>query len=168
MARIIGHDAPTPFAGHIVIGKKRSHEQDPRYALKALRESASKALSPGINDPGTAVEIVARLERLLWASFEPLEEAAEVVFDRIHVRDLDHGALLKTSFYQIARDGKHLVSVIGGTRRAVLRLSERLEQEDAVATLLEDIDAHAQEGLSTDGERRRYDEFRKLPKTESS
>jgi len=160
VARLVGCDRPGAYPEHIVIGSKRSHDQDPSYALQALRESASKALSPGINDPGTAIEVVARLERLLWASFASVEKTPAVVFDRIHVLDVDRSALLATSFLQIARDGKHLEDVIGRTARAVTRLSERLGEDTATAALLNDIDAYANDGLTTEGERRRYDKYR--------
>jgi uncharacterized membrane protein len=48
---------------------ERSFDEDPRYGLIVLAEIASRALSPGINDPGTAIGIVVRLQRLLtiWA-----------------------------------------------------------------------------------------------------
>lgn len=160
VARLLGCDTPESYPEHILIGSKRSHDQDPSYALQALRESASKALSPGINDPGTAVEVVARLERLLWASFAPMDKTPEVVFDRIHMRDVDRSALLATSFRQIARDGKKQEEVIGRTARAVIRLSDRLDDDTVTSDLLADIDAYAADGLTTDGELRRYDAFR--------
>jgi len=160
VARLIGCETPEAYPKHIIIGSKRSHNQDPSYALQALRESASKALSPGINDPGTAIEVVARLERLLWASFTSPEEKPEVVFDRIHVRDVDRGALLETSFRQIARDGKHLEEVIGRTARAVICLSEQLKENTTTTKLLADIDAYAKKGLTIDGEWRRYEALR--------
>ncbi|WP_373488552.1 DUF2254 domain-containing protein, partial [Blastomonas sp.] len=41
-----------------VIGGERTFEADPRFCLIVLSETASKALSPGINDPGTAIDVV--------------------------------------------------------------------------------------------------------------
>lgn len=166
IARFAGGGDPDSFIKHIIIGNNRSHDQDPRYALQALRESACKALSPGINDPGTAIEVIARLERLLWASFASLNEKPEVIFDRIHVRDVDRGALISTSFRQIARDGKFLVDVISGTRRAIIRLSERMGKNNSITELLEDVDDYANDGLVTDRERRQYNELRHLTHTE--
>jgi uncharacterized membrane protein len=40
------------------LGERRSFEQDPRLGLAVLAEIAAKALSPGINDPGTAMDVI--------------------------------------------------------------------------------------------------------------
>jgi uncharacterized membrane protein len=160
VARLIGGGDVARYREHIVIGGKRSHDQDPLYALQALRESGSKALSPGINDAGTATEVVTRLERLLWASFAPAEETPDVLFDRVHVREVAPGAMLTTSFRHIARDGKHLEEVVSYVARTVMRLSDRVKDDAAVDALLRDIDAYAKDGLITEGELRRYEDVR--------
>ncbi|MFG1213722.1 DUF2254 family protein [Xanthobacter flavus] len=49
----------------ITIGDIRSFEQDPRFGMVVLAEIASKALSPGVNDPGTAIDVSGTLTRLL-------------------------------------------------------------------------------------------------------
>ena len=47
------------------IDSERSLDQDPRHALIVLSEVASRALSPGVNDPGTAIGVIGRQQRLL-------------------------------------------------------------------------------------------------------
>lgn len=49
-----------------IIGKSRSYYADPRFGLIALSEIASRALSPGINDPGTVVSIINSYVRLFY------------------------------------------------------------------------------------------------------
>jgi uncharacterized membrane protein len=49
----------------IEFGDHRSFEQDPKYALRLLVDIAIKALSPGINDPTTAVQALDQIEDLL-------------------------------------------------------------------------------------------------------
>ncbi|MEC8574737.1 MAG: DUF2254 domain-containing protein, partial [Pseudomonadota bacterium] len=61
-------DLADTASGHIEIGDVRSFDQDPSFGLTLLAETAQRALSPGINDPGTAMEVMGRLERLLWES----------------------------------------------------------------------------------------------------
>lgn len=159
LARFAGGGDAEDYAACIVIGRNRSHEQDPSYPIEALRESASKALSPGINDPGTALDIVARLERVLWAAFAPVEDDQEISFDRVHVRDVDRVGLVETAFRQIAKDGRDNVGVIGAVARAVDRLGDRLEVGAADA-LLADIDAYAEDGLTVERDRQRYADLR--------
>lgn len=102
-----------------VIGDQRTFSHDPRFGLIALTEIADRALSPGINDPGTAIDVIGTLTRLLtdWA---PGGEKDEVRNDRVAVLPLDANDVIEDAFRPIARDGAGIVEV-------VLRLLEGLE-----------------------------------------
>jgi uncharacterized membrane protein len=55
-----------PFVVQAVrIGFERTHEQDAALGIRQLADVASKALSPAINDPYTAVQVVDRLTVIL-------------------------------------------------------------------------------------------------------
>lgn len=43
---------------HIVTGPVRTSVQDPEYPITQLNQLAARALSPGINDPGTAISCI--------------------------------------------------------------------------------------------------------------
>ena len=47
------------------VARERTLSQDPEYGFRLLLDIAVKALSPGINDPTTAIEVVHELHRLL-------------------------------------------------------------------------------------------------------
>lgn len=49
----------------VAIGLERTMEQDPKFAFRILVDIASKALSPAINDPTTAVIAVDQIHHLL-------------------------------------------------------------------------------------------------------
>jgi len=49
----------------IELGRERTFEQDPKYAIRLLVDIAIKALSPAINDPTTAVQALDQIEDLL-------------------------------------------------------------------------------------------------------
>ncbi|MBV0910999.1 DUF2254 domain-containing protein [Anianabacter salinae] len=53
------------IAAAITLGQSRDYGQDPVFALMVMTEIAERALSPGINDPGTAIDAVARLTGLI-------------------------------------------------------------------------------------------------------
>lgn len=62
----------------IALGVERTIEQDPAFAIRVMVDIASKALSPGINDPTTAVQVLDHLGgvlRLIGAT--PLEHRRE-------------------------------------------------------------------------------------------
>lgn len=85
------------------VGHNRSFDQDPRFGLIALSEIASRALSPAINDPGTAIEVISRAVRILGLWTAPGEQ--EVVYGRVHVPDLKLADLFDDVFKPIERDG---------------------------------------------------------------
>lgn len=49
----------------VAIGSERTIEQDPTFAFRIIVDIASKALSPAINDPTTAVLAIDQIHRLL-------------------------------------------------------------------------------------------------------
>ncbi|MEL6958821.1 MAG: DUF2254 domain-containing protein, partial [Pseudomonadota bacterium] len=48
----------------VLISDIRNYDQDPRFGLQVMGEIASKALSAGINDPGTAIDVITRVGRI--------------------------------------------------------------------------------------------------------
>lgn len=102
----------TRLAGAFAIAHGRSYEQDPRFGLIALAEIAQRALSPAVNDPGTALDILSRLARVL-ADWRPQGGAeGEPSFPAVHLRPLDPGDLLRDAFDAIARDGAGVIEVM--------------------------------------------------------
>ncbi|MCZ4409026.1 DUF2254 domain-containing protein [Cryomorphaceae bacterium 1068] len=95
------------------IGKTRDFDSDPRFGLIALSEIASRALSTGINDPGTAIQIIGTNERLfyLWDQYSP-ESDERVKYDRIEVPKLNLEDLFEDSFRAVARDGAGNIEVM--------------------------------------------------------
>ncbi|WP_406099306.1 DUF2254 domain-containing protein [Streptomyces sp. NBC_01013] len=51
--------------GLIALGPERTIEQDPAFAVRVLVDIAIRALSPAVNDPTTAVQIMNHIESLL-------------------------------------------------------------------------------------------------------
>lgn len=97
------------------VAPQRSFDQDPRFGLCVLAEIASRALSPAMNDPGTAIEILTRGARVLaqWAPpcNEDMEVDQKIRFPRVHVPPLPLDDLFEDFFAAIARDGAANVEV---------------------------------------------------------
>jgi uncharacterized membrane protein len=115
--QIIGHatgvkDGETgAIARRLTIGTHRTFEQDASYGLLVLSETASRALSPGINDPGTAIAVICRQEKLLleWAHAEP--KKTKPLFPRIFLPDTARHAMIENAFAGTARDGADQIEV---------------------------------------------------------
>ncbi|MFC8760695.1 DUF2254 domain-containing protein [Streptomyces sp. NPDC057193] len=62
-----GRSAPDPARvnGLVALGAERTIEQDPAFALRILVDIAIRALSPAVNDPTTAVQVINYIEWFL-------------------------------------------------------------------------------------------------------
>ena len=93
-----------------VIGDMRSFDQDPRFGLIVLAEIASRALSSGINDAGTAIDIVTRCTPIL-AAYRDETMGTDPQHENVFVAPLSANDLLEEAFAPIIRDGAGLLEV---------------------------------------------------------
>jgi uncharacterized membrane protein len=110
------------IAATFVIGGSRVFDQDPRFGLVVLSEIASRALSPAVNDPGTAIDVTCTLVRLfvMWNDCSKAGGVSTVQFDRVAVPELSMANMFDDAFTGIARDG-------AGNIEVVVRLLKALE-----------------------------------------
>ncbi len=104
----------------IGVGDVRSIGKDPRFGLIQLSEIGSKALSPGINDPGTAIDVLTRLTRILGGYTPEATEPEPLQYDRLHLAALSPDDLMEDAFSAITRD-------IAGQIQVYLMLFKSLE-----------------------------------------
>lgn len=102
--------ARAAFAQAFTIGSQRQFDDDPRFGMVVLAEIAGRALSPGINDPGTAIGVLGSLHRL-FAGLARKEAAEAPTCDRVAVPALALDELFDDAFNAIARDGAGIVEV---------------------------------------------------------
>ncbi|MFG1190329.1 DUF2254 domain-containing protein [Xanthobacter flavus] len=117
----------------ITIGDIRSFEQDPRFGMVVLAEIASKALSPGVNDPGTAIDVSGTLTRLLWGWRADLNQPVQDTVTNVTIPALSMDDMLEDAFRPIARDGAGQVEVGLRLVAALTSLSEMDEPRLAAA-----------------------------------
>ena len=126
--------------GAIQIGARRTVTQDPEFAIRNLVELAVRALSPGINDPYTAIAVLDHLGAGLsaLATGELFDGAT---FDRKGtlrvVRPVaDYAGIVDVMFHMIRQYGAtspavtiHLMEVLG----LVLEAEDRPERREVLA-----------------------------------
>ena len=128
------------------IGDNRDFRQDPLYGLNVMAEIASRALSPAVNDPGTAIDILGRGLRAISKFVPPQDDDTgsdqgdEVAFPRLLVPDFSMEDVFHGLFRPIARDG-------AGTVEVQQRLQEMLIK---LADLNEDLFGQAARGMSAE------------------
>lgn len=106
LARVIGGKEPgeevlAAIRAAIPVGTSRSFEMDPVHAVATLAEVATRALSPGVNDPNTAVDVTYRLARVMGALAQYAEEGPTC--DRVWMRPVDPARLFEVGFGAVAR-----------------------------------------------------------------
>jgi uncharacterized membrane protein len=95
----------------IILGDVRTYDQDPRLGLLVLGEIGSKALSPGINDPGTAIDVVTRTTRVLSAYRDETAGEKGPKYKNLYVRPLNPDDLMEDAFAALVRDGAGIIEV---------------------------------------------------------
>ncbi len=121
-AQLLDEDARQAVQNAITVGAGRTFDDDPRFGLVVLAEIASKALSPGINDPGTAQAVLVAGVRVLvhWSAVQQEQrqlalasprEPAPVQFPHVTAPALREAGLVEDLFAPIARYGATAVEV---------------------------------------------------------
>ncbi len=134
------------------IGKERRFDDDPRYGLIVLSQIAGRALSPAINDPGTAIDVMGILVRLLilWGSPSEVDTSVEVKYDLVEVPELSTQDMFDDAFTAISRDGSGSVEVAIRIQKALSSLASigNAAMRDAAIHHAQRALAYAEKGLA--------------------
>lgn len=108
-------DCIKSIASLFVIENHRNFKSDPRFGFSLLSEIASRALSKGINDPGTALEVLCCGTRLLKIRSD-LNRKGDLnsphkTYSRVFVRPVEADDLVATIFAPVIRDGASMFEV---------------------------------------------------------
>ena len=111
--RAVDDDVHAALVAAFAIADNRAIADDPRYGLIVLTEVAVRAGSAAINDPGTAIDIIGTVTRVLadWANLRRDAEPAEVRFPRLHFPVMHEADMYADVFPLIARDSAGVVEV---------------------------------------------------------
>lgn len=88
-----------------VVGPERTIEQDAGYGLIVLAEIAQRALSPAVNDPGTAIAVLGSQTRLLVRTLATPPDPDADRFHRVSAVAAPLEALVVLAYEPIARNG---------------------------------------------------------------
>jgi len=103
------------------IKNTRYFDDDPRFGLIALTEVASRALSPAVNDPGTAIAILGNHVRLFSLFYQPVKNLPheKPPCSRIEMPLLLQDDFFDDAFRPIARDGAGNIEVMVRFQKAL-------------------------------------------------
>jgi uncharacterized membrane protein len=125
-SRPVIESVSTRLRDAVSVGDARTHEQDPRFGLIVLTEIAQRALSPAVNDPGTAIAIIGAVTRLLcrWVATRRAHAQEETRYHRVFVRALDEHSLFEDVFAPLSRDSAGLLEVAIRLQKSLATLGQ--------------------------------------------
>lgn len=131
---------PDRYEKAFVIGPTRTESQDVEFAFRQLVEIALRALSPGVNDPYTAVACIDHLTAALavvagrasprWSAPEPS--------GRVRARTVTFDSVLATAWNQIRQHGSEQPAIAIRLLEGFEQLAQCVSTEEQVRAL----DAH--------------------------
>jgi uncharacterized membrane protein len=141
LAEFWGHPGRAPDAdgaiasdvnGMLIVGSRSTPRQDVEAAVEELVQVAVRALSPGINDPFTAINCIDRLGESLgrlaardWPSGCRSDEGGTL---RVAARTFDFPGVLDTAFHSIRQYARGHVAVTVRLLQVLERLTTRLRR----------------------------------------
>lgn len=145
------------LARAIAVGETRTMQQDVAYGIVQLVDVALRALSPGVNDPHTAQEVLARLGAVLLELSVSELVPARLERDGVTIlrdRELLHADYVDLALEPVRRHGRAdprvlttLVRTLASVRDEALRRSPRAVVEplqQQAAAVAAELDALAQ------------------------
>lgn len=111
--KAVDQDVRDAIAAAYAVAGSRSIHDDPRYGLVVLTEVAVRAGSAAINDPGTAIDIIGTVTRVLatWATAVKDASPAAPRYPRLRFPVISEAQMYSDVFPLIARDNAGIVEV---------------------------------------------------------
>ncbi|MCS4534639.1 DUF2254 domain-containing protein [Neisseria montereyensis] len=106
-----GHGDTDTLNQCFVFGTTRSYAQDPNWGFVVLSEVAQRALSPAVNDPGTAISVMTGMMEVLTAEQPEQDEESSKKYNRLSIKPEACEKWIMESFDPIARDGANTIEV---------------------------------------------------------
>lgn len=160
---VYGGRLPTLAAGRlgsmVAMGDERTIEQDPLFAVRVMVDIASRALSPGINDPTTATQVLDLLGetlRMVGTAEFPEEDHPATTADHVVSMPLrGWEEYLTLGVTEIREFGAGSVQVLRRLRALLLELEELVpdERRAAVEEQLRRLDATTERAFGSTEDR---------------
>lgn len=126
LSKAVDNDLATTIAAAFSIEPNRSFDQDPCFGLIVLTEMAQRALSPAVNDPGTAIDVIGAVTRLLcgWADARRTAPKPPCKHDRVFMRACNEQDFFDNVYGTMSRDCASMIEVMSRMQVSLARLGQ--------------------------------------------
>lgn len=129
----------------LIIGDRATAEQDAEYSVRQLVEIALRALSPGINDPFTAITCIRKLgDALIFVAnreFPVPHYFNEESKLRLLLKPYTFNGLVEASFNQIRQNTSHHVDIIIAMLETLNHLAAAVKDDEHKKAVLAQVEA---------------------------
>lgn len=129
---------------HVTVGYERADLGDPSYGLRKLVDIAARALSPGINDPTTAVHALSHVSDLLGVATRRVHWTRRVADDtgveRLLVTSWDFATLLDLALTQPRYYGREDPAVVDRLFGVLAEVAWRVDDDRQRAALTRQLE----------------------------
>ncbi|MFC2187056.1 DUF2254 domain-containing protein [Fulvivirgaceae bacterium LMO-SS25] len=133
-------DVSDKLNGCMIVGKQKTSDQDLEYSIDQLVEIAVRALSPGVNDPTTAITCIDHLSSALSVialrQFPPNNYMDSDEQLRVIAKPFSFTGMFNTAFDQIRQNGNNTEAVCVRLLQVFEKLAPIMitkEQKDVIA-----------------------------------
>lgn len=147
-------EAVDRIRGAFILGRRRTPTQDPEYSVHSLVEIGARALSPGINDPFSAMTCLdwlgASLSDLARRQIPSRQRYDDQGRLRVITAGTDFPQMADAAFNQIRQYGSNSVSVLLRLLDTIAAVAEQVRRTEDLACLRKHADkvlADAREAL---------------------
>lgn len=112
-----------------IIDESRNTDISPDYNLIILSEIAQRALSPAVNDPGTAIYILTVIGKILNQNKNIETKEQKIKYEHISTVPYNKNKFIKPIFSPIARDAKENIDVLVHLQKVLFSLKNNKDKE---------------------------------------
>lgn len=126
LSRTVDEDLAMDISAAFSIEPQRNFDQDPCFGLIVLTEMAQRALSSAVNDPGTAIDVIGAVTRLLcgWAGARRTAPKPSCKHDRLFIRACDERDFFDNVYGTMSRDCASMIEVMSRMQVSLARLGQ--------------------------------------------
>ena len=136
------------------VGDQRTFLNDPRFGLSVLSGIGIKALSPSLNDPGTAIDVIGSLMRVLiiWENQRATCKAADPKYRRVFFPEMVLSDLYNDAFYGLIKESAKHLEVVKAMQSGmgILAQSASVESKEVALKHLEILNQRSREELTSE------------------
>lgn len=159
-----GEEDVKKIQNQLVIGRIKTAQQDLEYSIHQMVEIAVRALSPGINDPYTAITCIDNLKttmcHLAQVKFPSNHRFDEEGYLRVIVHRIDFKGALDTAFNKIRQYSGGNVAVIIRLMEALTEIYQFSSKESQNAAILRHAEMVLRVGIDTIKEKNDLDDLK--------